>query len=399
MRVPLTVVAVICLAASAFIDAQGQGGDASKALAATRQALGGEEKLAAVKTFVATGRTRQVRGNNLVPIEFEIACELPDKYVRRDEIPAQESGPTSTGFNGDAVIQIPRPPEPPPQALKPPVGSASAPANAKPPSPGAGAAATAASPAKGGPPSPTAGAAGAANAPAKGAPPPPGAGAAAQPPAAPGAFVSLSAPPSSALGGPPVAPPDPRQARVASIKQDFVRLTLGMFATSFSSYPLTFTLDGVAEAPQGTADIIEVKGPGTFTARLLIHHETHLPIMVSWTMPATNVVLVVPGQPTPDNLPPGSIKVEAPPAPGAAASKEELAKYAKEVQDLRMKTLKSAKPVEYRIYYADYRDVGNGVKFPFRLRRAIAGETVEETNFDNFKINARIEPRKFEVVK
>jgi hypothetical protein len=55
--------------------------------------------------------------------------------------------------------------------------------------------------------------------------------------------------------------------------------------------------------------------------------------------------------------------------------------------------------VEYRLYYADYRDVGNGLRFPFRLRRAIAGETVEETNFDGFRINARIDPRKFEVVK
>jgi hypothetical protein len=208
------------------------------------------------------------------------------------------------------------------------------------------------------------------------------------------AFKSLGG-----AGGPAAPPTDPRKARVTSLKQDFVRLTLGMFATSFASYPLTFTLDGVAEAPQGTADIIEVKGPGTFAAKLFIDHATHLPIMVSWTMPATNVVLVVPGQPAPENLPPGSIKVDAPPAPPSTASKEEQAKYAKDVQDLRMKTLKGAKPVEYRIYYADYRDVGKGVKFPFRLRRAIGTETVEETNFDNFKINARIDPRKFEVVK
>ena len=60
--------------------------------------------------MVATGRTRQVRGDNLVPIEFEIAIELPDKYVRKDEIPAQESGPTTTGFNGDTLLQFPAPP-------------------------------------------------------------------------------------------------------------------------------------------------------------------------------------------------------------------------------------------------------------------------------------------------
>ena len=65
-------------------------------LASTRQALGGEKKLAAVKTLNVTGRTRQVRGDNLVPIEFEIFVELPDKYVRKDEIPAQESGATAS---------------------------------------------------------------------------------------------------------------------------------------------------------------------------------------------------------------------------------------------------------------------------------------------------------------
>src|SRR5690349_15586643 len=90
--------------------------DPAAILAAARQALGGDKKLTAVKSFTATGRTRQVRGDNLVPIEFEIACELPDKYVRKDEIPAQESGPTSTGFNGEELIQLPQPsmPAPPP---------------------------------------------------------------------------------------------------------------------------------------------------------------------------------------------------------------------------------------------------------------------------------------------
>jgi hypothetical protein len=376
MRVFLHSMVVVCLVAVVFASAQGQGGDATRALAATREALGGDQKLAAVKTFVATGRTRQIRGNNLVPIEFEIACELPDKYVRRDEIPAQESGPTSTGFNADGLIQLPPPQETPPPTARPAVSPASGPPPAanpasRAPAPAAPAPATSSNPATAAP--------GAAN---------------------PSAMGSLpSGPPPGRAGGPSAPPPDPRKARVTTLKQDFVRLTLGMFATSFSSYPLTFTLDGQAEAPQGKADIIEVKGAGTFALKFFVNDETHLPIMVSWTMPATNVVLVVPGQPAPENLPPGSIKVDVPPAPSPTATQEEKDKYAKDLQDLRKKALTGAKPVEYRIYYADYRDIGNGLKFPFRLRRAIGTETVEETNFDNFKINSRIDPRKFEVVK
>jgi hypothetical protein len=57
-----------------------------------------------------------------------------------------------------------------------------------------------------------------------------------------------------------------------------------------------------------------------------------------------------------------------------------------------------AAPVEQRIYFADYRDAG-GVKFPFRLRRAIGADTTEETTFDRFRLNTTIDPKKFAVVK
>ena len=68
-------------------------------------------------------------------------------------------------------------------------------------------------------------------------------------------------------------------------KQDFARLMLGMFASSFPSFPLTFTYVAQAEAPQGKADVLDVKGPANFAARLFIHADTHLPIMISWTGP------------------------------------------------------------------------------------------------------------------
>src|SRR5579862_7278429 len=81
--------------------------DPQAILGAARAALGGDARIAAVKTLVVTGRTRQVRGDNLVPIEFELSVELPDKYLRKDEVPAQESGPTATGFSGDLLLEPP----------------------------------------------------------------------------------------------------------------------------------------------------------------------------------------------------------------------------------------------------------------------------------------------------
>ena len=69
MRVFAQFVAIWCLAAFSSITAQSPQPppkkDAAAILAQTREALGGEKRLSAVKNFVATGRTRQVRGDNL----------------------------------------------------------------------------------------------------------------------------------------------------------------------------------------------------------------------------------------------------------------------------------------------------------------------------------------------
>ena len=259
--------------------AQSPNADASAIIASAREALGGEKRLAAIKTFVISGRTRQVQGDNLVPIEFEISCELPDKCVRRDEVPARESGLTASGFSGDTLIQLPAPPTAP----APPAGV----------------------PGRGGP------------------------------------------------------PPQLSTQRINTVKQEFVRWWLGMFAASFGSFPVTFTPAGQAEAPQGQADVLDVKGPGDYTARLFVLKDSHLPIMLSWEAPALGSR--------------GRSGDAAPPKPFDSAQ---------------------GRPVEYRLYYADYRDV-DGLKLPFRLRRAVGADTTEETNIDRFRINTRIDARKF----
>lgn len=142
---------------------------------------------------------------------------------------------------------------------------------------------------------------------------------------------------------PPPAPPADaaRQARVAAARADLVRLMLGMFAGAPIDYPLTFAYAGQAEAPQGKADAVDVSGPAGFTARLFINSETHLPIMVSW-------------------------QAARPRGPA----------------------------LENRLYYSDYRDV-DGLQWPFRVRRAAGAETVEETTFDRFRLNPKIDPKKF----
>jgi hypothetical protein len=293
-----------------------------------------------------------VRGDNLVPIEFEILIELPDKYVRIDEFPAEDTDPTSTGFNGEDLIQ------------NPPPGAMAGPGRGMPPMPPPGA-----TPPAGAPPRP--------DAPVGRQGGPPGAAPGAMPPGGRGPMI------------------DPRRARVAALQQDYARLALGLFAGS-AVPPLTFTYAGLAEAPQGQADVLDVKGEGGLAMRYFVDRKTRLPIMVSWTTPPTNVVVTVPGQPPPKTVAPGAVVVPGPPPPPEGAPKEESDRYAKEVLAVRAKA--QSTPVEHRLYYGDYRDV-DGVRFPFRLRRAIGTETTEETTFDRFRLNARIDPRKLQPVK
>jgi hypothetical protein len=378
---------------------------AEQILAASREALGGE-KLAALKTLSASGRTKRIRGNNLVPIEFEILIELPNKYVRVDESPAEDADPTSSGFNGEALIQIPPPPAMPagrggPPAMVPgtmpaPVATPMAPGTLPPrpaDAPGTPAAAPGPVPVAA-PPS--------AMPPGTVPPPPPGGapqpgGSGAPPPIAgpqgaipPGAMIPGATP----MGGRGPAM-DPRRARLTTVRQDFARLALGLFANS-TAYPLTYAFAAVAEAPQGRADVLDVKGEGGLAMRYFINAETRLPIMVTWTTPPTNVIVTVPGQPPPATVAPGAVVVAGPAAPPAGAPKEEMDKYSKEVLAIRAKA--QATPVENRLYFADYRDV-EGLKLPFRLRRAIGAETTEETTFDRYRVNTKIDPKKFEPVK
>jgi hypothetical protein len=331
-------------------------GEAAAVLTGARDALGGDKRISAVKTVVASGHTRQLQGDNLVPIEFEISIELPDKYVRTDEIPARESGPNSRGFNGDGLIQLGDSPGaggrrggPPPSA----------------PSGASASAGTASADKTGGKPADVAGGK----------------------PAAPGGAAGEPA------RGPAGPPPNP----TIPVKQDFARLTLGMFATSFSSYPLSFGHAGQAEAPEGKADVLDVKGGGNFSARLFIDSKTHLPLLLSWTTPP-NLVPVVAGQKPPANLPPGSVTFETPMPPSDSATPEQKKQFEEDALAARKKAMASTRPTENRIYYADYRDV-DGLKLPFRIRRAVGATTIEETTFDRYRINAKVDPRKFEVRK
>jgi hypothetical protein len=87
----------------------GQTGDVNKVLADARAALGGDKKLAAMKTFSATGRQTKVANNaSQAPTDCEIAFELPDKYMKKEVLTMMSIGgiTRTSGFNGDTPINV-----------------------------------------------------------------------------------------------------------------------------------------------------------------------------------------------------------------------------------------------------------------------------------------------------
>jgi hypothetical protein len=80
-----------------------------------------------------------------------------------------------------------------------------------------------------------------------------------------------------------------------------------------------------------------------------------------------------------------------------ADTDEERAK-AKAEAEKQIQELQRQAPalVDYTLYFEDWRDA-DGIRFPFRIRRAAAGSTTEEWTVSKIKINPKIDAKKFAV--
>ena len=347
----LTLASVV--AAQAILAAQG--GDADRILAAARQALGGEKKLDGVKSLAIEGRAMRISpAGTSTESDFEVAIELPDKFMRRDVLASMGNMSIyrNSGFNGDGVInEIDAPPQ-----------------------------------LAGG-----------------------GGNVVMFRSTGPGGTTMTVGSGGTTMAGTPATPEQQetaRRATLVSAKQDFARLVLGMFAKSPAAYPVTTSFAGQAESPDGKADVIEVKGEGDFTARLFIDATTHLPLMLSWMAkePLTmqRSVTSGPGGTTAVAVGGGVAHgaVAAPPAQAIRPNMtpEEREALMKQLEEQRKEAEAKRRVVEYRLFYGDYRAV-DGVQVPHRLQRSVDGKPVEEVTFEKVKVNSKIDAKKFTVTK
>lgn len=325
---------VVVMAAGAALFAQST--DANKIMADMRKALGGD-KLAAVKSLSATGKSQRSQGETSMGGDYEMMLELPDKYFAKQAMAQTPMGSIAikSGFNGDGLIQETE-----------------------------------------------------------------------QPPQMNGMMVFRAG------GSSPNATPEQKAAdqrrQMTTQKQEVTRLALGMFGAAIGAYPLEYSYGGTAESADGKADIINVKGTDDFAGKLFVDQKTHLPLMFTWMgkepMSVTTNRSGGPGAPGAGvtRTMPGTNGVQVQAMGGTSTGKpptqEERDQMMKEMEARMAEAEKNRKTVEFRMFYSDYKSV-DGVQLPHTFQQAIGSNPSSEITIEKYKINPKIDPKKFDIVK
>jgi hypothetical protein len=166
---------------------------------------------------------------------------------------------------------------------------------------------------------------------------------------------------------------DPKKAKEMaeqSIRADFARLTLGMLAATPPGFPVEYTYAGEADSPEGKADVLDVKGPNRFAARLFLDQKRHHPLMLTYKGVKPRVVTHS--------------------ANGGPPSDAELEQRLKEAQAEAAK----APEVEFQVRFGEYKTI-SGVTLPHKISKGIGSETNEEIEFTKFKVNPPIKAERF----
>jgi hypothetical protein len=174
--------------------------------------------------------------------------------------------------------------------------------------------------------------------------------------------------PGGAPGADAGAKPTPEEldrmsrALVRNGRAEASRLMLGWFAMAHPAAKARYSYAGEAESPDGKAYVIDVSNADDFAARLFIDQRTNLPLMVTYRGPVPRIVTAG----GPDREPREGGRVVAPPPETA----------------------------DYALYFEEWKNAG-GVKFPFKIRRAMDGTTTEEWTVTKVKVNPNVDPKRF----
>jgi hypothetical protein len=157
-------------------------------------------------------------------------------------------------------------------------------------------------------------------------------------------------------------------------KQGFARLAVILFGRSFGGYPLQFAYRGTERRGERAINVVEATAMDGYRMRVSIDAATHLPAMIAYSarqgvMVSTTSTIVTRGNEVVSQTPAGSLTVV-------------------DVAGLPI--------VEHRLAPSKFK-AQNGVNWPHRLTETVGTDVVSQTDLGKFRLNPKLEPRRFEI--
>jgi hypothetical protein len=132
-----------------------------------------------------------------------------------------------------------------------------------------------------------------------------------------------------------------------------------------SDTPLAWV--GIAQSPDGTADVLEVKYADGQPTRLFLESKTHLPLMLQWT--------AAPG------AGPGGLR-------GGGGRRGAVADGAGARQG------GPQQPITFGMTFSEHRGV-NGIRLPHVITRGSNGQTTERWTISRYRVNPSLDAETF----
>lgn len=174
------------------------------------------------------------------------------------------------------------------------------------------------------------------------------------------------------------------EARTRRMRVQMNRLTAALFADA----GVQWVDAGVAESPEGKADILEAKEESGRTLRLFIDQNTKLPLMVQYQDPKPRIMMNGgPGPGGPGRGPGG------PGGPGGRAPGDAPPPISPEDMQKRLAEMQRTPPEmgTYAMHLGDYKKV-DGIMLPHTIETSLDGEPNEEWTIEKYKVNPQIKP-------
>lgn len=186
--------------------------------------------------------------------------------------------------------------------------------------------------------------------------------------------------------GPGLTPEQLNEAQVRRMTVQMQRYLAALVADG----PETWVDAGIAEAPEGKADILEAKDGTGRTLRLFIDQATHRPLMVQYQDPKPMVMMGGPGG-RGGRGPGGPGGAGAPGARGGGGGQDGRPQMTPEEMEKRMEEMRN-RPVQmgnYAMHLADYKTV-DGILLPHQIDLSVDGEASEEWTVEKYKVNPNV---------